>query len=117
MRMISPIVKPGVLFVAPAIVVLVLFFFGPILASLALSLTDFDIYALADSRNARFIGLQNYARLVEAPIFWKSLVNTLYFVCVGGPLTVVVSLSAALLVNSKLTRFQSLFRTIYFAPV
>jgi multiple sugar transport system permease protein len=87
------------------------------LASLVLSLTDFDMYALADRDNARFVGLENYRRLTSEPLFWKSLVNTLYFVLVGGPLTVIVSLGAALLVSSKLTRFRGFWRTIYFAPV
>lgn len=108
---------PGWLFLAPGLVVLCLFFFVPILASLALSLTDFDIYALADSGNTRFVGWDNYRRLASEPLFWKSLVNTLYFVVVGGPLTVVISLSAALLVSSQLTRLPWLWRTIYFAPV
>ena len=72
---------------------------------------------LPTRRNARWVGLSNYSRLLSEPLFWKSLTNTLYFVCVGGPLSVVVSLSAALLVNSKLTRFQGFWRTIFFAPV
>jgi multiple sugar transport system permease protein len=109
--------KPGLLFIAPAMVVLGLFFFLPILAALLLSLTDFDIYALADSRNTRFAGWANYARLLEDDKFWTALRNTFYFVGVGGPLTVVVSLGAALLVSSKLARFRAVWRTIYFAPV
>lgn len=117
MRTIATLIRPAYLFLAPALLVLGLFFFVPILASLLLSLTDFDIYALADSGNARWTGWSNYSRLLSEPLFWKALVNTLYFVCVGGPLTVVVSLSAALLVSSKLTRFQGMWRTIFFAPV
>jgi multiple sugar transport system permease protein len=113
----QPILKPALLFIAPALFVLGLFFFVPILASLVLSWTDFDIYALADSENTRFVGWDNYRRLLYDPLFWTSLVNTLYFVAVGGPLTVVISLAAALLVSSKLTRFRGFWRTIYFAPV
>ena len=117
MRTIASLVRPGYLFLAPAILTLGLFFFGPIVASMLLSLTDFDIYGLADSSNARWVGWSNYSRLLSDPLFKKALVNTLYFVCVGGPLTVVISLSAALLVSSKLARFQGLWRTIFFAPV
>jgi multiple sugar transport system permease protein len=117
MRIIPSLVRPAYLFLAPAMLILGLFFFLPILASLLLSLTDFDIYALADSGNARWVGWSNYSRLLHEPLFWKALTNTLYFVCVGGPLSVVVSLSAALLVSSKLARFQPLWRTIFFAPV
>jgi multiple sugar transport system permease protein len=117
MRIIASLVRPGYLFLAPAMLTLGLFFFLPLLASLLLSLTDFDIYALADTGNARWVGVSNYSRLLSEPLFWKSLTNTFYFVCVGGPLSVVVSLSAALMVNSKLTRFQGFWRTIFFAPV
>lgn len=112
-----PLLRPGFLFLLPALLVLGLFFFAPIAAAFVLSLTDFDIYALADSSNARWVGWENYHRLLGEPKFHWALVNTLYFVCVGGPLTVVVSLSAALLVNSKLTRFKTLWRTVFFAPV
>ena len=117
MRSVAQLLKPGYLFLAPALLVLGLFFFLPILASLVLSVTDFDLYALADADNTRFVGGENYRYLLSEPLFWQALVNTLYFVGVGGPLTVVVSLAAALLVSSKLTRFRGLWRTIYFAPV
>jgi multiple sugar transport system permease protein len=105
------------MFLAPALTLLLVFFFLPILAALLLSLTDFDIYALGDLGNLRFVGFKNYVELLNAPIFWKALRNTLYFAFIGGPLTVAVSLGAALLVNSKLARFKGLFRTIFFAPV
>src|SRR4029079_3145505 len=114
---IGAMLRPGLWFLAPAMAVLGVFFFLPIVASLLLSATDFDMYALADSGNARWVGLGNYAHLLSDSLFWRSLVNTLYFVCVGGPLTVVVSLGAALLVSSKLARWQVLWRTIFFAPV
>jgi multiple sugar transport system permease protein len=114
---IGSMVRPGLWFLAPAMFVLGMFFFLPIVASLILSATDFDEYALANTRNARWIGLANYSQLLSDGLFWKSLVNTLYFVFVGGPLTVIVSLGTALLVSSKLTRWQGLWRTIFFAPV
>jgi multiple sugar transport system permease protein len=107
----------GFWFTAPALTVITLFFLLPIVASLVLSLTDFDIYALADWRNLRFVGVDNYADLLETRRFWVSLGNTLYFVAIGGPLSVVASLGAALLLESKLTRFRTLWRTIFFAPV
>ncbi|MET0733778.1 MAG: sugar ABC transporter permease [Casimicrobiaceae bacterium] len=93
------------------------FFFLPVLAALAMSLTDFDIYALADLANLRFVGLQNYARLLETPLFWQAFGNTLYFVVVGVPLSIAASLGAALLLHSRLARFKGFFRTALFAPV
>jgi multiple sugar transport system permease protein len=104
-------------FVAPALMVIAVFFFLPVLAGFALSFTDFDIYALADIGNLRFVGLANYIELLQTPLFWKALGNTLYFVGVGVPLSIAVSLGAALLLNSKLARFRPFFRVALFAPV
>lgn len=104
-------------FVAPALIVIAVFFVLPVLAALAMSLTDFDIYALADIGNLRFVGLANYSRLLETPLFWQALGNTAFFVVVGVPLSMAASLAAALLLQSKLARFKGLWRTVYFAPV
>ena len=104
-------------FVAPALLVIGVFFFVPVLSGVALSLTDFDIYALADLRNLRFVGLDNYLQLLRAPLFWQALGNTLYFVAVGVPLSIGLSLGAALLLHARVARFTPLFRTALFAPV
>jgi len=68
-------------------------------------------------RNLRFVGLRNYARLLETPLFWQAFLNTLYFAGVGVPLSIGASLGAALLLNSRVARFQGFFRTALFAPV
>jgi len=107
----------ALLFLSPAIVILSVFFFAPVIAGFLLSVTDFDLYTLGDVHNLRFVALRNYRELLANPVFWTAFVNTLYFALIGGPLTVAVSLFAALLVNAKLTRFKAAFRTIYFAPV
>ncbi len=104
-------------FVTPALGLIGVFFALPVLAAFILSLTDFDIYAIADASNVRFVGFDNYVELGRNPLFWAALRNTFYFVLVGGPLSVVVSLGAALLVNARLARWKSFFRTAYFAPV
>jgi multiple sugar transport system permease protein len=104
-------------FLAPAALLITVFFVLPIVASLILSVTDFDIYALAAPANARIVGLRNYTDLAHTPLFWTALVNTLYYVAIGGPLSVLVSLGAALLVNAKLARFKPFFRAVYFTPV
>ena len=109
--------RAGWLFVAPALLVIGAFFLVPVVAAFALSLTDFDIYALADLHNLRFAGLDNYLDILQTPLFWKSLANTLYFVGVGVPLSIAVSLAAALLLDSRLARWKGFFRTALFAPV
>lgn len=104
-------------FVAPALFILTVFFFLPVAAALLLSFTDFDIYAIGDVSNARFVGLRNYGALLRNPEFWLALRNTFYFVLVGGPMSVAASLGAALLLDAKLARFKPFFRSVYFAPV
>jgi multiple sugar transport system permease protein len=104
-------------FVAPALLIIGVFFVLPVVAALAMSFTDFDIYALADLRNLRLVGLQNYARLLETPLFWQAFGNTLYFVVIGVPLSIATSFGAALLLHSRLVRFRAFFRTALFAPV
>jgi multiple sugar transport system permease protein len=108
--------RAGWFFLAPALTLIGVFFFLPVIAALLLSVTDFDLYALADFGNVRWVGLRNYAELLRNSVFWTALINTFYFALVGGPLTVAVSLGAALLVNARLTRFRTFFRTIYFIP-
>ena len=109
--------RAGWLFTAPALLVLALFFGLPVLAAFVLSFTDFDLYALADPHNLRFSGVHNYLDLLQTPLFWKSLGNTVYFVVVGVPLSIAVSLGAALLLNSPAARAKGFFRTALFAPV
>ena len=104
-------------FLAPALVLIGVFFFLPVTAAFLLSVTDFDLYALADPSVVRFVGLGNYSNLLSNPDFARALRNTFYFVLVGGPLSIVASLGAALLVSAKLAPYKAFFRTVYFAPV
>lgn len=103
--------------VSPALTAVLVFFAIPVLAAFALSFTDFDIYGVADRHNVRFIGLDNYRRLLATPDFWTALRNTTVFVMIGGPLSIAASLGAALLVNARLARWRGAFRTALFAPV
>jgi multiple sugar transport system permease protein len=105
------------LFLAPALLILGVFFLLPVIAALLLSLTDYDLYALANIHNLRFVALQNYWALLQRPLFWSALGHTVYFVAVGVPLSMATSLGAALLLNSPLARCKPFFRTALFAPV
>jgi multiple sugar transport system permease protein len=109
--------RAALLFLTPAMALITLFFFLPVLGGFILSLTDFDLYSIGDLGNTRVVGASNYTSLLDNPLFWRALTNTLYFSFVGGPLTIAVALGAALLLNAKLARFKAFFRTIYFAPV
>lgn len=104
-------------FLAPAVTAIFVFFFIPVIAAFVISFTDFDIYVLGDFGTLRFIGFDNYLKLFEDPLFWKSLGNTFYFVFVAAPLSIAVSLGAAILLNSKLIKFKGIFRLSYFMPV
>lgn len=109
--------KIAIFFLAPALSAIFIFFFIPVIAAFIISFTDFDIYTLGNFSTLRFVGFDNYIKLLSDELFWTALKNTFYFVFVAGPLSIAVSLSAALLLNSKLTKFKSLFRLAYFLPV
>ena len=108
--------RAGWLLSTPALAAIIIFFLFPALASLGLSFTDFDIYALSDLANLRFIGLQNYSALLGNPLFWQAMGNTMWFVLLGVPLLVATSLGAALLVNARMLRWRPLWRVALFAP-
>jgi multiple sugar transport system permease protein len=113
------ITRPGAAwwFVSPALIAIAAFFVVPVLGALALSFTDFDLYGIADLGHVRFIGIDNYRRLFGTPLFWTALGNTTFFVIVGAPLSIAVSLGTALLLSARLARARGAFRTALFAPV
>lgn len=104
-------------FIAPALLVIGVFFLLPAAASFLLRLTDYDLYALSDPLNLRWVGFDNYLELLQRPLFWQAMGNTLYFVLVGVPLSILISLSAAVLLQDAAARGTAFFRTALFAPV
>ena len=97
--------------VAPAVVGFVLFVVGPMLFSLYLSFTKYDII-----HPPQFTGLSNYHYLLtEEPSFWTSLKVTLIYTLSYVPLNLAVSLAIAILLNQKV-RGIGLYRTLYFLP-
>ena len=113
----KPEARAAILLLLPAMTLIVVFYLVPVLGAVVLSATDFDIYSIGDASATRFIGVGNYRDLLGNALFWRALTNTLYLSLVGGPLTILVALGTALLLNAKVARFKALFRTIYFAPV
>ena len=109
--------RAGLMLALPSVALILIFFFGPVLYGLWLSLTDFDVYAIVDPSTARFVGFGNYTHAFSEPDFWNALRITLVYAFVGAPISVAVSLAAALLVDTKTTRWKPFFRAVYFAPV
>ncbi len=107
----------GWMFIAPAVGLIAAFYLLPVLAGFVLSLTDFDLYAIGDPSVVRMVGAGNYQRVLTDAGFWAALRHTLFFVFVGGPLSMLASLGSALLLHEKLVRGRAFFRTVYFAPV
>ena len=108
--------RAGWLFAAPALLLIAGVFLLPTGLGLALSLTDFDIYALADLRNLRWVGFGQYADLLHDPLFWRALRVTLLFAVLGVPAALGVSLGAALLIGAEGVRWRGLWRVLLFAP-
>jgi len=108
--------RAGLVFATPVLALTIAIFVVPTVAALALSVTDFDIYALADLANLRFIGVGNYANLLGNPLFWRALANTAIFAGLGVPAAIGASLAAALLLHSATVRWKPLWRVLLFAP-
>lgn len=100
----------GYLFVFPAVLGFVLWYAGPMAYSGWISLTEWDILT-----PARYTGLDNYRRMVDDDLFWKSLRVTFLYVAVSVPLVQVAGFAIALLLNLEV-RGQAVFRTIYYLP-
>jgi multiple sugar transport system permease protein len=103
-------------FVGPAFVCLVAFGALPIAVAALVSLTNLDISGLAHPASIRYVGLANYGALIADPGFWEALANTAFFVLVGVPSIIVVSLAAAVALNASDSRVFRALRTFYFLP-
>jgi multiple sugar transport system permease protein len=101
----------GYLFLLPWALGFLLLIAGPMLASLYLSLTSYDI-----ARPPTFIGPDNYVRAISLdPQFWPSLAKTSYYALVVVPVGLTLSMLLATLLNQKLAG-TNVFRTLYFLP-
>jgi ABC-type sugar transport system permease subunit len=104
----------GLLFLAPWILGFLLFFAGPMLASLAASFTDL---VLVRPGATRFIGLANWSRLLSDPLVLKSLLVTGNFMLIAMPIGLALPLLMAVLLNSGRLVAKPLFRALFFLPV
>jgi ABC-type sugar transport system permease subunit len=104
----------GLIFVSPWIIGFVLFTVGPLIASLALSFTDFN---LLRPEATRFIGLDNYTQMAGDPLVVQGLIVTVRFALIAIPVTMIASLGIAVLVNSPQLLGRSAFRTLFYMPI
>ena len=100
------------LFLLPAAIVLVIFFFIPFFQTIALSFMDYtnSIY------HAQFAGLDNYVKLFHSPIFYKVLFNTFIYLVVAVPVLAIVPLFLAVLLNRQI-RGLTLYKILIYLPV
>ena len=108
--------RTAYVFVVPVLAITAFVLVLPTVLALALSVTDYSVYALADWRNLSFVGLGNYLYLLREPLFWRALGNTALFAILGVPMAIGASLFAALLLNDVTVRWKPLWRVLLFTP-
>ena len=104
--------RMAVLFLLPWFVHLALFTLYPLALALIGSVSDWDI--LSDERT--FVGLRYFSELLEDPFFFQTLRNTGVYLIIQVPLSIVIGLFVATLLNQRLPGWQ-FFRGLYFLPV
>ncbi len=101
----------GLFFICPWILGFLLFQFGPMLASIYFSFTDYNVL-----RPAQWIGGENYRYMVTTdPRFWKAVSVTLYYVLLRVPPTIAGALICAIILNQSI-RGRVIYRTLFFIP-
>ncbi|WP_409304059.1 carbohydrate ABC transporter permease [Peribacillus sp. SCS-155] len=101
----------GYLFISPWLIGLIFLTAGPLLFSLFVSFTDYNI-----TSQMNFVGIKNYKHMFTVDqLFWTSLWNTLYFVIFSVPLTTAGAVFVAVLLHQRIPGMK-IFRTIYYLP-
>jgi len=102
--------RAGYLFLLPWLVGLFAFTLGPMVASLYLSMTDYNLI-----QTPNFVGLDNYLRMLEDPRLHQSLRVTFTYVIVGVPLQLALALAIALVLDKGM-RGLAIYRSIFYLP-
>lgn len=100
----------GLAFASPWLIGFLAFTLYPLLASFYYGLTEFNIF-----QPPQYVGLDNYAELMQDDLFWKSVYNTLYLTVISTPINLIFSLICAMLLNMKISGL-SIYRTTYYIP-
>lgn len=100
------------LFLLPAGIVLLIFFFIPFFQTIGLSFLDYsnNIY------HANFAGLQNYVVILHNPVFYKVMLNTIIYLVVAVPILAIIPLFLAILINQKIKGI-TLYKILIYLPV
>jgi multiple sugar transport system permease protein len=99
----------AIVLLAPALVILGIFHFFPLLYSFYISLHRWRFV------DQGFVGLQNYQSALTSDALWQSLANTVFFVLMVVPTTMILALVLSVMLFQRV-RFLAVFRTIYFLP-
>lgn len=110
-RKLGSFIRPY-LYIAPAMIVLIIFTFYPIFNTVYMSFLEGFSYMAG---TATGIGLQNYLNVLNDPIFWQALKNTLFIAFISVPISVVIALLISVALNS-IKLFQGFIQTVYFLP-
>jgi multiple sugar transport system permease protein len=102
----------GLALIAPWIIGLLLFYIGPLLYSLVLSFTDYNLV----ENTGKFVGLKNWLSIFIDPVVQKSLVVTFRYMLVAVPLLIISPLALALFLNSRYLYAKGFFLTLFFLP-
>lgn len=100
------------LFLLPAAVVLLVFFFIPFLQTFALSFQDYS----SNIYNPAYVGLYNYIKLFQSPIFYQVLLNTFIYLFLAVPVLAIIPLFLAILINNKIKGI-TLYKILIYLPV
>lgn len=99
----------GYLLIAPGFLIYALFILVPILWTVAMSFTDYNLKTFS------FVGLSNYIQLFQDDVFGKSVLNTVIYSVITIPVTMALSLFLATMLNQKI-RGKGFFRTLFYMP-
>ncbi|SFL70417.1 carbohydrate ABC transporter membrane protein 1, CUT1 family [Gracilibacillus orientalis] len=104
------------LFIGPAVLLLIIFSFLPIIVAFGISFTDTNLIGLANWTQINFVGFDNYLELFSDQKFMQSMANTFVYVIIGVPLAVGSSFFIAFFINLVGQKLASTFRVIYYIP-
>jgi ABC-type sugar transport system permease subunit len=103
----------GFLFISPWILGFLLLTLIPVVATLVFTFLNLR---LNQQTPVRFVGLENYATLLEDPRAWEALGVTLRFALIALPVGLVLPFAMAMLMNSKHLRGSRIFQALFFMP-